>query len=94
MSDLYDESAIPERRGSDEHMRKIVKMTVHEIFDGVGVDFSTPNGRKRFRDNIEFLDDARTGTRAIKRTLWGGAATVTGLVLYKVWPAMLLWLSK
>ena len=89
----YD-NVSPERRGGDDHTRKIVHLTVQEIFDGVGVDFSTPHGRARFRDNIAFLDDAKSGTRALKRTFWGGIATVLGLFIYKIWPAIILWLSR
>lgn len=77
-----DEDPGPERRGSDEHTRQIVKMTVHEIFDGVGVDFSTPEGRKQFRDNVAFLDDARSGTGAAKKGLF--TVMVTGAA-YGVW---------
>ncbi len=94
MYEPSDDDAEPERRGSDEHMRKIVHLTVHEIFDGVGVDFSTPHGRARFRDKIQFLDDAMTGTKALKKTLWSGLATLGGIIIYKMWPAIILWLSK
>ncbi len=84
----------PERRGSDEHTRQIVHLTVAEIFDGVGVDFTTPEGRARFRNNLAFLDDAVGGTKAIKRTFWGGLATVGGIGIYKLWPAIALWLAR
>ncbi len=92
MTTLKDEP--PERRGDDEHTRQIVHLTVAEIFDGVGVDFTTPAGRDKFRKNMDFLDDAVTGTKALKRTFWGGLATVAGLGVYKVWPAFVLWLSR
>lgn len=82
------------RRDGDEHTKEIVRLTIQEIFDGVGVDFSTSLGRQRFRDKITFLDDAMTGTKALKRVFWGGVSTLGALVFYKIWPALLLWLSK
>ncbi len=84
----------PERRRSDEHTRKIVHMTVSEIFDGVGVDFTTPAGRERFRENLAFLDDARQGTALVKKTFWLGALSAAGAVLYKYGAAIALWASK
>lgn len=80
MQDVLDH----ERRFDDEHTRNIVHLTVREIFDGVGVDFSTPVGRQRFRENISFLDDARVGTGAAKKTAMGLA--LTGFA-YGAWKA-------
>jgi len=80
--DPQHNNASPERRYGDEHMRKVVHLTVQEIFDGVGVDLSTPKGRQQFRDNIGFLDDARSGTGLVRKTFLGLFATG---VLFGVW---------
>ncbi len=84
----------PERRSSDEHTRSIVHMTVSEIFDGVGIDFSTPKGRQELRDDIAFLRDARAGTRLVRRTFWGGVVATAGAVLYKFGAAILVWAQR
>lgn len=84
----------PERRSSDEHTRNIVHMTVAEIFDGVGIDFTTPEGRQRMRDNMTFLDDARQGTRLVKRTFWGSMVSGALFLTYKFGAAVLLWVQK
>ncbi len=84
-----DDNLHPERRGGDEHTREIVKMTVHEIFDGVSVDLTTPEGRQRFRDNIAFLDDARVGTSTARKTILGLA--VTG-ICFGIWK-VLVWFA-
>ncbi len=94
MGDTITDDLHPERRGGDEHTRQIVHLTVAEIFDGVGIDFTTPAGRQKFRDNMTFLDDAREGTKLVKRGFWGGVATAGGIGLYKIWPALALWLAK
>lgn len=60
-----------------------------EIFDGVGVDFTTPKGRERFRDNLAFLDDAASGTRIIRRTFWGALVAGAAMGIYKLVVAVL-----
>lgn len=82
MTDGFREDFAPERRYDDEHTRNIVHLTVREIFDGIGVDLSTPEGRQRFRSNMAFLDDARAGTGTAKKTIVGVA--FTGLA-YGAW---------
>ncbi len=84
----------PEHRSGDEHTRKIVHLTVAEIFDGVGLDFSTPAGRQELRADIAFLRDARTGTALIKKTFWAGLLAAGGTLFYKSWAAIALWMAK
>ena len=92
--DAATDNGDPERRSSDEHTRKIVHMTVSEIFDGVGIDFSTPAGRQELRNDITFLRDARAGTVLVKRTFWGGVIAGTGAVIYKFGAAILIWAQR
>ncbi len=82
LSDVYNME--PEQRSGDEHMKRIVHLTVREIFDGLGVDLSTSQGRQRFRDNIAFVDDARTGTAMAKKTIWGLILTGFAFGAWKV----------
>ncbi len=56
-----------DRRAEDEHTRKIVKLTVQELFDGVGIDFTTPEGRQKFRENNQFISDWREGASAVRK---------------------------
>lgn len=84
----------PERRYDDEHTRHIVKMTIQEIFEGVGVDFETREGRQTFRDNITFLNDARLGTGAAKKGLLGIVLTGAAYGVWKVFIAIVPVLAK
>lgn len=57
----------PDRRDDDEHTRQVVRLTVQELFDGVGVDFTTPEGRQKFRENNQFVTDWRDGASSVKK---------------------------
>lgn len=81
------DDAYPEHRSGDEHTRHIVRLTLHELLDSVGVDLATSHGRQRFRDNITFVDDARSGTAAVKKTILG--LLVTGFC-YGVWKVIVI----
>lgn len=81
-----DEDAHPERRG-DAYTRHIVRLTVQEMLDSVGIDLVTSEGRHRFRNNMTFLDDARTGTGTAKKTIFG--LLLTGFA-YGIWKAFLV----
>ncbi len=93
MQTTFDDSE-PERRSSDEHTRQIVHFTINDIFDRVGVDMVTAEGRAKFRENMEFLSDARAGTALVKRTFWGGVVLGIMGTLYKFGAAILLWMQK
>jgi hypothetical protein len=70
----------------DERVRQIVRMTIHEVFDGVGVDMTTPEGRQKFRDNNQFVGEWREGSSALKKGGWiaVGGTFISGM-------AWLLW---
>jgi hypothetical protein len=74
----------PERRDSSERvadLEVIAKKAAHEAITEVlelfGVDASTQDGRKRFRDNLDWLDGLRADTGAVKKKIVGvGISTV------------------
>lgn len=78
----------------DEHTRQVVRMTVHEIFDGVGVDLSTPEGRTKFRETVDFASEAAAGTKIAKKTVIGLLITGLGYGLWKGAVPIVIWLSK
>ncbi len=71
-----------EHRAEDEHTRRIVHLTVHEIFDGVGVDFSTPEGRQKFRDTIQWATEWHESALGVKKGGYVavGAAMLSGFI--------------
>ncbi len=54
---------------------------VERIFEILGADISTPDGRKAIKDNWSWLTDTRLGTQFVRKTTWGAviAAFVAGL---------------
>ncbi len=77
MSDMQDE----------EQIRKVARIIIHEMFETVGVDMTTPDGRGRFRDDLGFLREAREGTATMRKTgvmaIIGTVVTATALALWK-----------
>ncbi len=66
----------------DERTREIVRLTVSEIFDGIGVDLSTPEGRQKFRENNQFITDWRDGAASVRKGgyIAAGSTFLGGLI--------------
>lgn len=82
-----------QRRADDARTKAIVKMTVAEIFEGVGVDLTTPDGRKRFGSVLTWAGDAMDGTAVVRKTAFGAMiATFVSGAAFGLW-TMLMWLA-
>lgn len=61
-----------DRRESDTHLERLVEDAVRRAFENMfemlGTDVSTSEGRKEFRADLEFARDARTGTATVRKT--------------------------
>lgn len=83
------------RRHIDEaKIKLIVKITLNEIFDGVGVDLVSKEGRERFRAQNSWVGDAMDGTTVLRKTAFGAviATFVTGAA-FGLW-TMLVWVAS
>lgn len=60
-----------QRKYDDDHTKAVVKMTVIEVFEGLGTDITTMEGRKEFRDNQEFISDFRSNANKAKMVTVG-----------------------
>lgn len=73
----------------EEHIRKIARVVLHELFEGVGVDMATPEGRKEFRENLDWVNSFRTGTNGMRTTAVGvGIASFVSGVIWLMWQGM------
>lgn len=57
----------------DQRTREIARVVIHEFFETVGVDTTTQDGRKKFRDNLEWVQSLREGTASAKTAALGAA---------------------
>ena len=65
---------------------RAAKVAVEEMLELVGVDMRSVEGRRRFRDDLDWLATFREGTQRVKRKIVGAGITVvvSGL-LYALW---------
>jgi hypothetical protein len=74
-----------ERRAEDSRLEEIAaraaKQALTDLFEVLGADISTADGRKAVRENWTWLNDTRAGTAFIRKTTIGAvfAALVGGL---------------
>lgn len=70
----------------EERIRRLVRTVIHELFETVGVDVSTPDGRKQFRDNIDWVQSFRSGANKAGAAAAGvGVTTIFGGALWLFW---------
>lgn len=73
----------------EERIRKLVRAVIQELFETVGVDVSTPEGRKEFRENIDWIQAFRVGASNARSTALGvGVTTLFGGALWLLWQGL------
>lgn len=68
------------------HVRELIRGSIQETFESVGIDLKTPEGRKEFRENFSWVTDYRSGTQRVKKL--GLATIAAGMVL---WACQTFW---
>lgn len=69
----------------DEQIRRVVRAVLSEIMETVGVDVSTPDGRKEFRDNMDWVRSFRAGATGARTAVVGtGLASLAGGIIWLV----------
>lgn len=65
---------------------------IHNLLMKLDIDATKPEQIKRFRENLNFLDDQRRGSEELKETLKKGSFYVVGVflmgMLYVGWDAL------
>lgn len=69
----------------EEKIRHLVRVVITELFETVGVDMTTPEGRKEFRDNMDWVQSFRTGASGARTTVIGvGVASLIGGMVWLI----------
>lgn len=70
----------------EDHIKKVVRSTIVEFFEMTGVDLATPQGRRQFNDNMDWIQSFRSGTNTARvAAVSVGFSSLVGGLLWLLW---------